>query len=150
MLLSCVVQARHACRGCIRAVGFYLRRESSGHAPLWFPALRLFHKVSSEREKCAEGHLVDTSLKCLSAMACRQPGASFPSGLMWGSFAALPTALGSSVLRGLLLSSPRSHHSGAGAPFCLSRGSDGGVEPAADLALMVPLSWRVALLKHSG
>lgn len=35
-------------------------------------------------------------------------------------------------------------------PFWQCRVSDGGMEPCASLALMVPLSWRVALLEHSG
>lgn len=35
----------------------------------------------AERQQCAEGHLVDTSLKCLSAAASRQSGNGFLSAL---------------------------------------------------------------------
>lgn len=35
----------------------------------------------AEMQQRAEGHLVDTSLKCLSATAFRQPGDGFPSAL---------------------------------------------------------------------
>lgn len=105
--------------GCPRAGGFYLWGASSGHAPLWFPGHQAAREgLVAERRRCAEGHLVDTSLKCL----CRSFSAARRR-LLLTSRCGVPSlfclqVLGSLVLGGLLSSySPLSY-----SPFWLRQG----------------------------
>lgn len=93
----------------------------------------------AQRQQCAEGHLVDTSLKCLScdSFSAARRQLPFSSGRGVPSLFCLQ-ALGSSVLRGLLLSTPPSCGR-AEAPFGCSRGAAGSLEPACPGTAGTPL-----------
>lgn len=106
----------------------------------------------AQRQQCAEGHLVDTSLKCLSATAFRQPGDSFPSALdveFLRCFAYKPSAALYTSWP-LVKRPPAPLQAGAGQEPLLA--AAGGLLAAWSqpvLALPAPLSWRVSLLDRS-